>query len=211
VLDQHDREAVLLVQLADQAGDLVGLLLAHAGGGFVEQQDARAQRQRHRDLGGALVAVRHLAHQPVGLRRQPGRGEQLVDPVAHARRLAAADPGAHPKPVGDFHRDLHVLPHRQFGKDLGDLEGARQPHMDAPGRVQARDVVPVQHDLPGGRREEAGYQVEERGLAGAVGADDGAQLAGLHRHRDGVDRDQAAERLGGGADFEQAHSGIRRR
>ena len=68
-----------LVQPADQLGDLVGLLVAHAGGRLVEQQEARLERQRHRDLGGALVAVRQFADQAVGLAGKPGQRERLLD------------------------------------------------------------------------------------------------------------------------------------
>ena len=53
--------------------------------------------------------------------------------------------------------------------------------------------------------QKAADQVEERGLAGAVGTDDGAQLAGLDRHRHVVDGDQAAELLGDVLDPQQAH------
>ena len=75
-----------LVQPADELGDLVGLLVAHAGGRLVEQQQARLERQRHRDLGGALVAVREFADQPVGLAGKPGQRQRLLDAPAHFRR-----------------------------------------------------------------------------------------------------------------------------
>ena len=65
--------------------------------------------------------------------------------------------------------------------------------------------------LPRGRREKAADQVEEGGLAGAVRADDRAQLAGLDRHRHVVDGDQAAEMLGDVLDPQQAHDVTLRR
>ena len=67
VLDQDDGVVAVAVQPADQLRDLVGLLVAHAGGRLVEQQQMRLQRQRHRDLGGALVAMGEFADQPIGL------------------------------------------------------------------------------------------------------------------------------------------------
>ena len=54
-------------------------------------------------------------------------------------------------------------------------------------------------------REKAADQVEEGGLAGAVGADHRAQLARLDRHRHVVDGDQAAEMLRDVLDPQQAH------
>ena len=58
VLDQHDRQALLPMQAPDQPRDLVGLLIAHPRRRFVEHEKARAQRERHHDFRGALVAVR---------------------------------------------------------------------------------------------------------------------------------------------------------
>ena len=85
VLDQHDGQVAVLVQPADELGDLVGLLVAHAGGRLVEQQQARLERERHRDLGGALVAVRQFADQPVGLAGKPGQRQHLLDAPAQFR------------------------------------------------------------------------------------------------------------------------------
>src|ERR1019366_225142 len=87
----------------------------------------------------------------------------------------------------------HVLAHAQLGKDLGDLEGSRHASGDAPVRRPGRDVVLVEHDRAGRGREKSADHVEESRLAGAVRPDHGAQLAGLDRHRDLIDGDQAAE------------------
>src|SRR5208283_1838398 len=97
-----------------------------------------------------------------------------------------------------------------LGEDFGDLEGARHAASDAVGDGKLRDGLAGEHDLTRRRREEAADHVEEGGLAGAVRANDGAQLAGLDRHRDVVDGDQAAEALGEVADLEEAHAASRR-
>ena len=57
VLDEQDREVLLVAQLAHEVGQLRGLLRVHAGGRLVEQQQLRVGRQRARDLDAALVAV----------------------------------------------------------------------------------------------------------------------------------------------------------
>ena len=44
-------------------------------------------------------------------------------------------------------------------------------------------VVPVEEDAAGVERLEAGDQVEQRGLAGAVGTDDADDLALVRRRR----------------------------
>ena len=86
VLDQHDREVVVAMQAPDELRGLVGLLFAHARGRLVQQQQARPQRQRHRDLGSALVAVREFADQPVGLGGETGELERRLDLTTYISR-----------------------------------------------------------------------------------------------------------------------------
>ena len=212
VLDQHDRVAAVAVQAADQAGDLVGLLVAHPRGRLVQQQQPRLQRQRHRDLGGALIAVRHLAHQPVGLGGETGQCHDAADLAPHRGRRVLPEPGAQPVAGADLDRDAHVLAHRELGKDLRHLEGAAHAELDALLRRQPRDRPAVEHDLARGGREEAGDQVEERRLARTIGADDGAQFARRDAERYLAHRDQAAECLGDAADLQHGtHAALRRR
>ena len=59
---------------------------------------------------------------------------------------------------------------------------------------QSGDVLAGEDDAARARLEHAGDQVEDGGLAGAVGADDGANLAALHRQVDVVDGDEAPNR-----------------
>src|SRR5262249_20167232 len=56
-----------------------------------------------------------------------------------------------------------------------------------------------------GRLVEAGDAVEHRGLAGAIGANDGGDLARAGAERDVVDRQQAAEAHRQMLDFDQRH------
>ena len=73
---------------------------------------------------------------------------------------------------------LEVLEHRQAGKDLaafGDLADAEVADRV---RLQARRCRGrLEADLAGARLLDAGDGADERGLAGAVGADDGDDLA----------------------------------
>ena len=62
-------EAFVFVQLADETNDVARFLFAHTGGRLVEQQQPRLQRQRHHDLGGALIAMRELADKALSFRR----------------------------------------------------------------------------------------------------------------------------------------------
>jgi hypothetical protein len=53
---------------------------------------------------------------------------------------------------------------------------------------RAGDADVAEHDLAGGRIEQAGDALEQRGLAGARRADDAQQLAGRARERQIADR-----------------------
>src|SRR3954453_4397393 len=73
------------------------------------------------------------------------------------------------------------------------------------GPARAGDVAAVEENPAAARRKLAGEQVEERGLAGAVRADDGMQRAGLDAQVHRVDRGEGAERLWQLARFEKGH------
>ena len=58
------------------------------------------------------------------------------------------------------------------------LEGAQQALVKELVRGEAGDVLAVHHHAPRGGRQDAGYDVEERGLARAVRADQAGDRAG---------------------------------
>src|ERR1019366_3958783 len=68
------------------------------------------------------------------------------------------------------------------------------------------DVAVAKADAAGAGREEAADEVEESGLAGAVGADHRVQIAGLDLEGYAIDGDQAAEGAHDIVDLEQAHA-----
>src|SRR5712692_1098240 len=71
----------------------------------------------------------------------------------------------------------------------------------------ARNVLSEQRDRPRVRREFSGDQIEQRGLAGAVGTDDETPLAGLDRKVDALGDAKAPERFRQSGDGEGGHGG----
>jgi len=173
---------------------------------LVEQQQLRPERDRHHDLGGALIAVRKLPHEPVAFPREPAQVEELLDAAGNRGPVRFRHARLQPMAGGHLHGYAQVLAYRELGKDLGHLESARHAELHAIVLGHVRDVLPLEVDRARGGRKESADQIEERGLAGAVGTDHRAQLAGADREGDPVDGDELAELLARGAHLENAHA-----
>jgi hypothetical protein len=89
----------------------------------------------------------------------------------------------------------HVLEHRERGKDLRDLERARDAEPGDLARRPPGNVAVLEPDGALGRPQMTGDHVDEGGLAGAVGADDADGLLRRNVDRDVARRHDRAERL----------------
>jgi len=92
-------------------------------------------------------------------------------------------------------RDAHVFPGGQVGKRRRDLERAHQPTSRHLGRLFGRDVIAVEQNLATRRDQELGQQVEDRGLACAVGSDQCMDLPTPNLKVHAVDGNKALELL----------------
>ena len=133
-------------------------------------------QERQRDVAHLLAEV------------EPGEvhGGELL---AHRGDVGAGEPEV--LGDGEVRRHRRVLEHRCQPEAAG-VGGAlhrRRPAMDA--------------DRPGVGAEHAGEDLDERRLAGAVGAEQGVDLARCDRHVDGAQGDDRAERLGDGGGLQQ--------
>ena len=91
----------------------------------------------------------------------------------------------------------------QAGEELVDLVALGQAELADVGDAHAGDVAAVEDDAgPAVGAHLAGQHLEEGAFAGAVGADDAAQLALLDREVDVAVGDDAAERFGQAARLE---------
>ena len=177
----------------DQLDDAIHVAMRHAGGGLVQQHHLGFERQGGGDLQRALQAVGQVGHDGFGERGQPDIEQQLVGAVVvdleHALRAPEIEAGA----AGPLQGQAHVLQRRQMREDGRDLEAADQPQPGHHGRLHARDVATLKRDLAARGRQEGGQQVEACRLAGAVGTDQGVDVARLHAQIDGIDSHEAAE------------------
>ena len=195
MLDPDDGEVQLVAHAADQPRHVLDLAFGQAGGHLVQQQQPRPRRQRHADLQQPLLAGRDGGGRQVG---QLGQADQLEDAVGRAQRpghrlfLAPEHVLARPA-AGELQAELDVVAHRHLGKGARRLEGARHAVRGKAVGALAGQVAAIGHQPARGQRLHARDGIEEGGLAGAVGADDAHQLAGMETRAHRVHGGQAAE------------------
>src|SRR5215831_1593744 len=178
VLGEEQGEATLAPDALDEMDRLPRLLGGHAGGGLVEEKNGRLQGERDAQLDLLLVAVGEEARDLARLVEEADGGEQGL-------RLLAIQPlhGGEKVPAAPAMREkggLDVLVHGELGEDVRALEGAAHAQAAEIVRRDARDLAIVEAHAARVGTQMPRDQVEERGLARAVGADDGADRAAGH-------------------------------
>src|SRR5690606_23058723 len=156
---------------------------------FVEQQDAGRLQRRHQQAdclalppGQQPDTVGEAVFQP-----QPERGQPFAKALAHRGLYRAPETAARAPQL----RERHVFFDGQVfaGAGHGILEHARHAAGALPDRL-ARDIGALDLDAAGINGQVARDGIQKRGLAGAIGADDGDELAARNFQR------QAAQRAG---------------
>ena len=165
----------------------------HARRRLVEQQHARALRQRDRDLHQTLAAIGQFAHQLERVVDQPQRVEMIERLVDHRALGAGGAPEIVAVAVALADGHAEIFQHRQPAEQLIDLEGARQPAPRPLGLRRFGDVLAIEQHTARRRLERAGDQIDQRGLAGAVRADERTPRAALQSEVDIARHLQRAE------------------
>ena len=199
VADEQDRDATR-PQVADDREQALDLVRRERRRRLVEDQDARLDRQRLGDLDELLVGHRQAADRRADVELDVELLEQgLRGPP---RRAPVEDP----EPAGRGVADEHVLGDGQVREearllvDDGDAEGAGVGGAVDLGRLA------VERDRAAVGLVDAGQDLDQRALAGAVLADQGVDLARDEVERDVVERLGRREALG-----DPAQLGARRR
>src|SRR5437899_2054569 len=177
-------ERLARILLDEQDAEPARIDLAHAiehealerggqgGRGLVEEQQARLHHQRHRDREHLALAARQSARP----RAPPSREdrEELDDGPHSLVERTACRPRA----------DRQVLPHAERREHVGLLGHVAEAALDDTPRTGFGDVGAAQHDPAPARPHEARQRLQQGRFSGAVGSDDGDQLAGLDAQRE---------------------------
>ncbi len=183
VIDEHDGDR--LAQGPDQVGHPHAIVGGETGERLVEQEQVRARRQGDGDLEQALVAMRQVARHRERLVGETDGGQE-----SHRLRVQIGEGtgvGEHGEAaaVPGLGGDAHVLEHREQLEDADDLERAPHPaRHDAVGE-QSGDGSAAEGGGATVGADEAGEEVKQGRLAGAVrvvstnGARRGARPVGV--------------------------------
>src|SRR6185369_11302967 len=214
VLDQGDGGAELAVDVEDEAAHVFLLLDVHPRHRLVEQQELRLRGQRPGQLHALLQAV----GQTPGRRLADGLDRQEVDDALHERAVLELLAPGRPPPHGvEQEAAAHlenaprhdVVEHAHAAEQGDVLERAGDPERGDVGRPQVRAVAAVEPDVSLVGMVEAADAVEQRGLARAVGPDDGGDLTARDREADTVEGQERTEPDTDAVDLQQ-RSGRRR-
>ena len=166
---------------AQQIGERLLLKLPQAGGRLVQDHDHRIGGERARHFEQALLAERQIAGEVAELLAEADALQLMQRLGARGAFLGAVEPqraGEESRARARIGAEQHVVDQRHVRPQLDVLERPRHALGGDVARRQCGDVVAEEHDPPGVRLCRAGDQVEQRGLAGAIRADQAEDLAG---------------------------------
>ena len=104
--------------------------------------------------------------------------------------------------------DADIVEHRHVVPQPNVLKGAGNPQSRDLVRLEAGSRFAADTNLPLAWLVEAADQVEDRGLAGAIGSDQSDQFAVIEGDAEVADRRQATETLGSGRGFRGPEHGL---
>src|SRR5437667_1288820 len=150
---------------------------AHPRCRLVEEDDLRSQGECGRHVEELLVSLRQLPRQRVTLVAEAEQLGHLERGLLHLAIPGERGEQAAASPQSRHAGGLQGLEDRQVGKDLDELERPGHAETRQAHRADAADLTVLEAHAARAWSRDAGAEVDERRLAGAVGPDDRDELA----------------------------------
>ena len=145
MLDEHDRDLLLLPKFMDLVDHPPALFGPHAGGGLVEQQHFWIEHQGKRDIEQLLVAMGQRRRDSIALAGKTQHFHRMVGTVAGLGEREPPMQQASTALIG-ANRGEHRFMHREGGKNTRHLKGAADAVTDDVGRRTPCHVDAVKQD-----------------------------------------------------------------
>src|SRR5512132_174761 len=197
MLDDQDGQVEVLPQPPDQRAELAHLLVVEAPGRLVEQQEPGAGDEGAGELDALQRSEGQARRRAV---RQVGKA-QIVEGLVRE----GLSPALAKRAQAGVGTDEDVLCDRHRREENDVLEGAGDPAADDSVRPGLEQIAAVEVHSTGIGRVEAGDDVEERRLAGAVRTDEPGDRSFVQRKRDVVEGDDASEPAGHVLNCQERH------
>src|SRR5579862_145937 len=150
-----------------------------------------------------MLAVRHGGGGALSEGCNADVSEQLARRLAQPLNLLRRVPKPEAMRLGRLHRKRDISLRREAGENAGNLERTREPKPRPLRGCKTGDIATCEANAAGVRGDFAGQLANQRGLAGAVWADQGMGLADADVESDVVGRYQRAERFAQPFDLQQ--------
>jgi hypothetical protein len=122
----HRQQGLAHGDFLDQVDEAAGLGAAHAGRGFVQQDDVGAAGNRDADFQRALLGIGQVGGQHVALFVELDHGHQLLGALVGVVQVGQEAEEGVLVAQAPQHAAAQVFKHAELGEDVGDLEAARQ-------------------------------------------------------------------------------------
>ena len=187
--DVDDRNAAC-AQVAHDAEEAHGLGLGEGGRGLVHHDEARAAVDRLEELHELALRGGERGDRRERVERKAVALRQFADDADLRILVHAAQ-----RPAYDLAAEEDVLEDREVAGEVELLVEHRDAGGEGVGRAGEAALGAVEDDAPGVRRVDAGENLHQRRLAGAVLAAERADRPAPHRERDVRERDDRRELL----------------
>ena len=212
VLHEEDGEVELFLDLLDEADELHFLGRVHAGGGLVEEEQLRLGREAADDFEPALFAIGKALRGGVAEAAEIKNIKELLGAFGDRGFVGAEGTEADERldrggRAVEIAGDADVVEDGEGAEEANVLKRAGDAELDDLIDTQSGNGAAVKRDGALGGLVDAGDEIEDGGLAGAVGADEADELVFAHGESDGVDGGEAAETDRGLVELEEGGHG----